>query len=133
MGRFSGDRIYCVDCTGDVVRGDEVRFERAVFSGSFRKPIFSHIEIVSGMVVSESYGRAKQQHTFTLKLLDGSILRIKGRNLYRRAVWRKPWPDESERALALKEKHSRGREARRLAAARRSSDSVHFPNKTNMN
>ena len=98
--------------TGDVVTGDHVRFERATFSGSFRKPKFAGFELITGQVISDSYGAAKQQHTFTLLLESGEKLLIKGRNLYANGVWRKPWPDESARHAAADEKHARGDKAR---------------------
>lgn len=30
---YRGDADYSIDCTGDAVTGDEIRFERATFSG----------------------------------------------------------------------------------------------------
>jgi len=105
---------YTIDCTGDACVGDEVRFERAIFSGSFRKPKFAGTEIVEGKIVSDSYGKEKQQHTFTLLLHDGKRLLIKGRNLYRNGCKRKPWKNEDERLKVLDEKHSRGEDARTM-------------------
>lgn len=109
---FSGDDIYKLCCTGDAVTGDEVRFSQAMFSGSFRKPKFAGYRLITGVIVNDSYGQDKQQHTFTLKLEDGSSLKIKGRNLYRNGTWRKPWPNESDRENALAEKHAMGNTAR---------------------
>lgn len=114
---YQGCEAYPIDCTGDVVVGDEVCFDQATFSGSFRRATFAGYERVCGQVLRESYGLHKQQHTFTLRLDDGRTRRIKGRNLYAHGVWRKPWPGEDERAFALTEKHARGdraREARRM-------------------
>lgn len=110
---FSGDDIYHVDCTGDAVRGDEVRFSQAQFGGSHRRPVFLGYRVVTGTVVRDSYGAAKQQHTFTLDLGEGKTLRIKGRNLYRNDCYRKPWADEGQRGAAADEKHERGAAARR--------------------
>ena len=103
---------FTIDCTGDCVVGDVVVFERAVFSGSYRKPKFSHMETIAGEIVKDSYGTEKQQHTFTLELDDGSKMRIKGRNLYRNGTLRKEWEDESKRNELLDEKHERGNTAR---------------------
>jgi hypothetical protein len=103
---------YIIDCTGDVVVGDELTFQRAVFIGSYPNAKFSHEETIEAVVISESYGAKKQQHTFTLVLPNGKKTRIKGRNLYRNGVFRKPWFDESKRVEALKEKHQRGDVAR---------------------
>jgi hypothetical protein len=103
---------YIIDCTGDAVAGDEVTFDRAVFVGSYPNSKFSHNETVEAIIVAESYGEKKQQHTFTLELPNGKKTRIKGRNLYRNELFRKPWASESKRVEALQEKHQRGDLAR---------------------
>ena len=54
----------------------------------------------------------KQQHTFTIELLDGSKMLIKGRNLYKNGVLRRKWENEENRKIALDEKHDRGAKAR---------------------
>lgn len=125
---YNGDKTYSIECTGNVCKGDKVRFERAVFDGSYRRPLFSHFEKITGEVVTDSYGRDKQQHTFTIKLtratakrLGQPTLRIKGRNLYRNGCWRKPWDDESLRLDVLAEKYTRGNAARQ-ARDRRKAD-----------
>ena len=111
-----------IDCTGDVVVGDHISFERATFSGSWRKPKFAGMETITGLVVNDSYGSAKQQHTFTLKLEDGSKLCIKGRNVYRNGVRRAAWADEAQRDEARTEKHHRGDDARRQRDERKSQE-----------
>jgi hypothetical protein len=103
---------YSIDATGDAVVGDEVAFEKAVFTGSFRRPKFVGMELVVGKIVADSYGWRKQQHTFTLLLPDGEKTRIKGRNLYANGLYRKPWPNEKDRWAVLQEKHERGAVAR---------------------
>ena len=103
---------YPIDCTGDAVVGDFVMFERAVFEGSYRRPIFVENETIHAQIVKDSYGADRQQHTFTLKTAGGRTFRIKGRNLYRNGTRRMAWPDESKRQLALDEKHARGDAAR---------------------
>jgi len=116
---------YTIDCTGDVVTGDEIEFE---FREWERVKLnrygrigwrFGGPETLRGRVVNDSYGRAKQQHTFTLELEDGSIRLIKGRVLYRFWVRRKKWKDESAREAALAEKHLRGDSAREARAIRK--------------
>lgn len=107
-----------IDCTGDVVVGDVVSFERAVFVGSFKKPKFSHNETITGKVVKDSYGADKQQHTFTLELVDGKKTLIKGRNLYRNGVTRLEWANEEDRKAVANEKHTRGDFARARRAER---------------
>jgi len=103
---------YVFNATGDCVTGDQIRFQRAIFTGSFRSPKFSHLQELEGIVVSESYGAKKGQHTFTILLTDGTKLRIKGRNLYRYGVKRAAWLDEDERKRVAAEKHARGDDAR---------------------
>lgn len=110
---YTGDDVCTINCTGDAVVGDQVRFERATFTGSFRNAKFAGFTRVTGTIVGDSYGRDKQQHTFTIELEDGSKIKIKGRNLYKNGTYRKPWADESTRAIAASEKHARGDTARR--------------------
>jgi hypothetical protein len=112
---------YSERATGDVVVGDEVWFERAIFTGSYRNPKWAGNEVVRGKVIRDSYGKDKQQHTFTIELPDGTTTRIKGRNLYRNGVWRKRWDDEAERDRVAAEKHARGDEARARRDERRNS------------
>lgn len=109
---YNGDAEYRIPCTGDVVTGDHVCFERAVFGGSYKRPTFEGFEQLTVEVIADNYGQAKQQHTFTLLQADGTKTLIMGRNLYRNGVWRKPWPDEALRDAALREKHTRGDNAR---------------------
>lgn len=109
---FSGDHIYNVDCTGDCCIGDEVKFSQAQFSGSFKKPVFDGFKVIEAQIISDSYGQAKGQHTFTLILSDGAKMRIKGRNLYRNGTFRKLWKDETERLIVLRDKHERGERSR---------------------
>jgi hypothetical protein len=123
---FYGDDTYSIRCTGDAVVGDEVAFERAVFSGSYKRPQFEGYELVKGRIISDSYGSERQQHTFTLLLEDGRKMRIKGRNLYKHGTWRKPWSDESKRLEALAEKHERGETARAMRDARRAIENPFF-------
>lgn len=92
--------------------GDSVRFERAVFKGSYRKPVFARFELMTGKIVFDSYGSEKQQHTFTLRLDDGKKMLIKGRNLYRNDVWRMAWDNEHDRCAFLVDKHACGDRAR---------------------
>jgi hypothetical protein len=121
---YEGDMEYTINCTGDAVVGDEVRFERATFSGSFRNAKFAGFELVSGKIIRDSYGRDKQQHTFTLELLDQSTLRIKGRNLYSQNLYRKLWANEALREIAANEKHDRGDKARAARNYRKENPSI---------
>lgn len=116
--KYAGDNMHTINATGDCCAGDRVAFERATFSGSFRNARFAGYEMVFAEITAESYGRDKQQHTFTLRLPDGQKMKIKGRNLYRNGVWRAPWADESARIAVLNEKHGRGDAARQARAER---------------
>lgn len=112
---------YKIDCTGDVCVGDEITIVRAVFRGSYRKPKFSHNERLFLKVVKDSYGKEKQQHTFTcLNIETNQKILIKGRNVYRNGTMRKPWKDEELRNKTLDEKHERGDKARFMRDWRKS-------------
>lgn len=119
ISNYTGDTIYSINSTGDCVVGDKVCFERATFSGSFRNAKFAGFERIEATIVRDSYGKDKQQHTFTLQLKDGSTLRIKGRNLYANGTYRAPWHNEVLRQSALNEKHYRGDAARAERAERK--------------
>ncbi|KAG8481810.1 hypothetical protein CXB51_027201 [Gossypium anomalum] len=117
---------FVVNCKGDACTGDVVMFEQNVYemfniaSRSASGPPCG-TRIVVGRIVKESYGSAKQQHTFTIEVLWSKgekplpplhPLLIKGRNLYRLKTLRQRWEDEGERQKVLVEKHSRGSLAR---------------------
>ena len=119
---------YSVDCTGDVVRGDRIRFSEAVFGGSHRRPKFLGLRTIEAEVLTESYGADRQQHTFSLLVhasdgidapAPGKRIRRKGRNIYRRRCFRAPWEDETARRAAAAEKHRRGDAARAVRKQRR--------------
>jgi len=114
---------YSVSATGDVVVGDIIKFNESVFVWSFKKAKYKGERTVEAEVVKDSYGAKTQQHTFTLKIISaqgidaytlppGKLTTRKGRNLYKKGVNRKPWPDESKRETVADEKHLRGKEAR---------------------
>ena len=126
ISNFKGDSIYNINCTGDVCVGDEVAFERATFSGSFRSPKFAGFERIFGKIIRDSYGKDKQQHTFTLELLSGQTMRIKGRNLYTNSTFRKKWEDESKRDIVLDEKHDRGNAAREARQERKEENRIYY-------
>ncbi|KAF8023713.1 hypothetical protein BT93_F1027 [Corymbia citriodora subsp. variegata] len=123
---------FVLRCKGDACTGDVVMFTQNVYeqfniaSRSANGPPCGK-RIVAGRIVKESYGAAKQQHTFTLEVLWSKgekplpplhPLLIKGRNLYRYNTMRQRWEDEGERAKALMEKHARGSLARSDREAR---------------
>ena len=110
-----------IPATGDVVAGDEIRFTESVWAGSHRKPIYCGDRFIRGEVLRESYGAAKQQHTFTIlvrgstgsdAIEPGTKIRRKGRNVYKGRPSRLQWADESDRDAVAAEKHARGDAAR---------------------
>lgn len=117
-----------IDCTGDVVTGDTIKFTEAVFGGSYRKPKYLGTREVVAAVVSDSYGSTKQQHTFTIEIIDSSGLdplsagtktTRKGRNIYRNGTLRMEWANEANRNQEAVDKHARGDAARATRDARR--------------
>ncbi|KAL5819560.1 hypothetical protein ACOSQ4_023402 [Xanthoceras sorbifolium] len=122
---------FVVNCTGDVCRGDVVLFTQKVYE-KFDK-VKRHGKVlgrrtIAGRVVHESYGAAKQQHTFTIEILWSKginklpplfPLLVKGRNLYKLRTFRQHWNNEAERVKVLAEKHNRGSAARSVKAMRK--------------
>lgn len=119
---------FVLNCKGDACTGDIVMFEQNVYemynvaARSSGGPSIG-TRIVAGRIIKESYGAAKQQHTFTIEvlwskgekpLLPLRSLLIKGRNLYRLKTVRRPWPNEADRMKSLQEKHNRGSLARQM-------------------
>ena len=119
-----------IDAAGDVCVGDKIVYEESVYpEGSLLgrgEPIGKRL--VHAEILRDSYGVAKQQHTFTLRVIESSgtqpleagkeYLR-KGRTLHRNGCRRQVWDNEETRKRVLAEKHSRGRAARRDRAARK--------------
>ncbi|KAK2979493.1 hypothetical protein RJ640_008377, partial [Escallonia rubra] len=123
---------FVLNCKGDACTGDTVMFEQNVYemfniaSRSASGPPCG-TRIVAGRIVKESYGAAKQQHTFTIEVLWSKgekplpplhPLLIKGRNLYRLKTVRQRWENEGDRQKMLCEKHNRGAVARTNREAR---------------
>ena len=101
-----------IDCTGNACKGDYVYFKRAIFSGSYPNSTFEGMEDIEGEIIKDSYGKDKQQHTFTILPPTGVKIRIKGRNLYRNGCERREWDNEEDRNTSLNEKYRRGNKAR---------------------
>lgn len=129
-----------VDACGDICIGDFILFTEKVFpKGSLLSkgsPIGERQ--IHAQVMNESYGEKKQQHTFTLRVIESTgthpleaertYLR-KGRNIHRNGCLRALWENEDLRNRALSEKHVRGEAARRKRFERRtgiSSDTFLF-------
>ena len=127
-------KVFRIDCTGDVVNGDRIRWSEAVFSGSHRKPTFEGERTIEAEVVADSYGAAKQQHTFSLLVVraegtsapsPGERIRRKGRNIYRNGCYRAVWKNEATRRKSQDEKHNRGEAARATRESRRAAEGYH--------
>ncbi|KAM0032199.1 putative transcription regulator SAP family [Helianthus debilis subsp. tardiflorus] len=109
---------FSINCTGDACRGDIVLFKQNMYNN--QRDIIGR-RTVAGRIVNESYS-ASTEHTFSVEVLWSkwfkkldplSILLVKGRNLYQFGTFRQAWESEAERSEVLKEKHERGKEARR--------------------
>lgn len=130
--KTSGDVKYPVssfvlNCKGDACKGDVVIFEQNIYRRKKGEPRGVRGRLCgqrtnAGRIIKESYGTAKQQHTFTVEIFWSKgykpwpplhPLLIKGRNLYKDKTMRQPWPDEHERSRVLQEKHARGFIARK--------------------
>lgn len=111
------NKEFPIDCTGDAVTGDVVRFTERVFEWSLRNPRYIGDRIITAKVISDSYGRKGHQHTFSIEILNcegvqplavGTKTTRKGRNIYRHGTARKLWEDETQREIALRAKHALG-------------------------
>jgi len=120
---------FTMDCTGDVVVGDTILFTEAVWGGSYPKnPINLGKRTIIAEVMKDSYGKKKQQHTFSIRVIDswgydaleaGLIRKRKGRNIYRMGTRRLPWKCREARTITLNEKHQRGNVARTVRKIRK--------------
>lgn len=123
---------YPINCTGDVVRGDRIRWIEAMWPNykprHRSKPHPLGYRTITGHVVADSYGPDKQQHTFTILVTScegygglkaGDRIMRKGRNVYRNDCYRREWADEATRQSIAEEKHQRGDRARQARDARR--------------
>ncbi|KAK8941317.1 Zinc finger CCCH domain-containing protein 62 [Platanthera zijinensis] len=137
----NGDRLYpkstfTINCTGDVCKGDVVMFKQRVYEKFDKMSRSGKVlgkRTVVGRVVKESYGVAKQQHTFTVEVLWSKGVKplpplypllVKGRNLYRFRTFRQGWHNEAERCKVLEEKHRRGATARYTRASNQTRNCV---------
>ncbi len=90
---------------GDRVTWDAPQFKGgSFFRGRSSGAKFTGTVRLSGVVVKDSYGERTGQHTFTIRLDDGTVKRVKGRNLYPHIVEHIPGPDHDARAAAKQER-----------------------------
>ncbi|MCF6183195.1 MAG: hypothetical protein L3J56_00975 [Bacteroidales bacterium] len=109
-----------IDCTGDAVTGDYVKFEKAIFSGTYPNATYEGMETIIGKIIKDSYGKKKGQHTFTILRDNGENMRIKGRNLYKNGCKRLLWDNEADRIKIADEKHERGNKVRKAKSREKS-------------
>lgn len=112
-----------IECKGSIVRGDTIEWIENVYDegGSLGLNIIKGQRVNVGVVLFDSYGEKKQQHTFTIEIISSSgmdalpegkqILR-KGRTLHRFGPKRELWDNEEMRENVEAEKRARGATAR---------------------
>jgi len=129
--------------TNSICAGDTIKFVERVFTEAKNGKYLGERTVIA-IVLKESYGAEKQQHTFTLKVIsvDESGLktphpnskvkylsgvdqiRRKGRTIYGISVERLRWSDEENRTKVLEEKHDRGNLAREAKKERLEKDGI---------
>ena len=80
-------KSYMVDLT----KGTLLKFKEPVYTGEYPNGKFSHMREVIGVIVNDSYGSKKAQHTFTIKvqstsdnsIKEGEQILRKGRTIYK--------------------------------------------------
>ena len=91
--------LFTINCTGDACEGDTILFTETVWGGNWKHPTKLGERTIAALIVKDSYGAAKQQHTFTLEVIDsegydaleiGSSVRRKGRTVYGNGTKRQP-------------------------------------------
>ncbi len=86
---------------GDRLTWDASQFRGgSFFRGRSKGAKFTGTVRLSGMVERDSYGERTGQHTFTIRLDDGTLKHVKGRNLYPHIVEHIPGPDHAEQEAA---------------------------------
>jgi len=84
--------------TGDRIVWDAPQYSGgSFFRGRCRGARFTGTVRLAGVVERHSYGSERGQHTFSIRLDDGSLKRVKGRNLYPNIVAHTPDPNSPDR------------------------------------
>lgn len=84
--------------TGDKVTWDAPQFKGgSAFNGRFKGAKFVGNIRLSGTVERHSYGADTGQHTFSIRLDDGSLKLVKGRNFYPNLIEHIPDPNSPDR------------------------------------
>ncbi|MCM8827588.1 MAG: hypothetical protein NC904_08770 [Candidatus Omnitrophica bacterium] len=88
----------------DIVQNDIIKFYEEVYERVGNKYKYRFLRYIKALVVNESYGKKRMQHTFTLKVIDsdyynsGTIIMRRGRNIYSNDPKRLLWEDENLRS-----------------------------------
>lgn len=104
----------------DIVKNDIIRFSEPIFEVVRGKVTYQGNRYIEAFVMNDSYGKKKMQHTFSLKIINsdyftfGSVIRRKGRNIYKREPERKLWEDENLRNLYILDKRERKEKTKQL-------------------
>src|SRR5690554_5327523 len=86
-------------CKGDYVRWNEPQFTGgSFFRGRCTGAKFKGMIERCGVVEKESYGEKTGQHTFSIRLDDGTLKRVMGRNLYPNLLDYIPGPEHAAHA-----------------------------------
>lgn len=88
---------YYLRCVDTLVVGDQIAFERPLFSGGFWSTRVTGFQTVTGVVKRVSYGIARREATYSIECSDGKVIRATGRTLFAYDVYRKEWADENLR------------------------------------
>lgn len=119
-----------IECNGSIVHGDTIEWIEDVYGedrGIGYNPVLGQRTNV-GSVIKESYGKEKQQHTFTIliessdgfrPLPEGKEVLRKGRVLHRYNPKRKLWDNEETRRRVEDQKQIRGARARHIRDVRK--------------
>lgn len=118
-----------IKCYGDACKGDLIKYFERVKSRKSKNGTKNVWRVVYAYIVRCSYGKAKDRHKFTLKLITvaGAVLkpvldeaeRGNGRLIryatcvYEHGTYRQPWDDEELRRLVLSKKHINGKLSKR--------------------
>jgi len=101
----------------DLTKGCLIKFSEAVFIGKYPKGKFSYRRSITALIIKDSYGQKRGQHTFTLQVIESDdpsiqnkeFIRRKGRNVYQDC---KVMVYPKQHAVLAKDKHKRAKIAK---------------------
>jgi hypothetical protein len=86
-----------IDCTGDVLAGDVIRFTDIIWGGSRTRPVRTGERLIVARVLGQSTAGVRKHHVFTMEVLHssgltpiepGKTIVRKSRNVYRNGAYR---------------------------------------------